>query len=104
MLPPWFGWSLGTLLGAAAGTRLPAFVRTALGLAIYGMFLAIILPPARKQLSVRAVVAIAVALSLCFRYIPGLNRISSGFAIIICAVSAAAAGAALFPLKDGESE
>ena len=104
MLTPWFGWSLGTLLGAAAGTLLPAFVRTALGIAIYGMFLAIILPPARKQLSVRAVVAIAVALSLCFRYIPGLNRISSGFAIIICAVSAAAAGAALFPLKDGESE
>ena len=104
MLTPWFGWSLGTLLGAAAGTLLPAFVRTALGIAIYGMFLAIILPPARKQLSVRAVVAIAVALSLCFRYIPGLNRISSGFASIICAVSAAAAGAALFPLKDGESE
>ena len=104
MLTPWFGWSLGTLLGAAAGTLLPVFVRTALGIAIYGMFLAIILPPARKQLSVRAVVAIAVALSLCFRYIPGLNRISSGFAIIICAVSAAAAGAALFPLKDGESE
>ncbi len=104
MLTPWFGWSLGTLLGAAAGTLLPAFVRTALGIAIYGMFLAIILPPARKQPSVRAVVAIAVALSLCFRYIPGLNRISSGFAIIICAVSAAAAGAALFPLKDGESE
>lgn len=104
MLTPWFGWSLGTLLGAAAGTLLPAFVRTALGIAIYGMFLAIILPPARKQPSVRAVVAIAVALSLCFRYIPGLNRISSGFAIIICAVSAAAAGAALFPLKDGENE
>ncbi len=104
MLTPWFGWSLGTLLGAAAGTLLPAFVRTALGIAIYGMFLAIILPPARKQPSVRAVVAIAVALSLCFRYIPGLNRISSGFANIICAVSAAAAGAALFPLKDGESE
>ncbi|MBO7663321.1 MAG: AzlC family ABC transporter permease [Clostridia bacterium] len=104
MLTPWFGWSLGTLLGAAAGTLLPAFVRTALGIAIYGMFLAIILPPARKHSSVRAVVAMAVALSLCFRYIPGLNRVSSGFAIIICAVSAAAAGAALFPLKDGESE
>lgn len=104
MLTPWFGWSLGTLLGAAAGTLLPAFVRTALGIAIYGMFLAIILPPARKQTSVRVVVALAVALSLCFRYIPGLNRVSSGFAIILCAVGAAAAGAALFPVKDGESE
>ena len=49
MLTPWIGWSLGTLLGSAAGTLLPAFVRTALGIAIYGMFLAIILPPARQQ-------------------------------------------------------
>ena len=48
MIAPWIGWSLGTFLGAAAGTLLPAFVRSALGIAIYGMFLAIILPPARE--------------------------------------------------------
>ena len=100
MITPWLGWTLGTLLGAAAGTFLPEFVRSALGIAIYGMFLAIILPPARKQKPIRAVVAVAVALSICFRYIPGLNRVSPGFAIIICAVSAAALGAALFPVKE----
>ena len=100
IITPWFGWSLGTLLGAAAGTLLPEFIRNALGIALYGMFLAIILPPAREQKSVRAVVLMAVALSLCFHYVPGLKSISSGFAIIICAVAAAAAGAVLYPVKE----
>ena len=100
MLMPWIGWSLGTFLGAAAGTLLPVFVRTALGIAIYGMFLAIILPPARESRPVRFVVLVAVALSLCFHYIPGLNSVSSGFVIIICGVLAAAAGAWLFPAEE----
>ena len=100
MTAPWVGWTLGTLLGAVAGTLLPAFVRSALGIAIYGMFLAIILPPARKEAPVRFVVGLAVAMSFCFRYIPGLNRVSGGFVIIICAVAAAAAGAALFPAEN----
>ena len=102
MLTPWIGWTLGTLLGGVAGTLLPAFVRSALGIAIYGMFLAIILPPAREKKPVRFVVLTAVGLSLCFRYIPGFNRVSSGFVIIICAVAAAAAGAALFPAEEEE--
>ncbi|MCR5567278.1 MAG: AzlC family ABC transporter permease [Clostridiales bacterium] len=100
MAAPWIGWSLGTFLGAAAGTLLPDFVRTALGIAIYGMFLAIILPPARKRRPVRFVVLAAVALSLCFHYIPGLNTVSSGFAIIICSVLAAAVGAWRFPAEE----
>lgn len=103
MCTPWLGWALGTLLGAVAGQLLPEFLRTALGIAIYGMFLAIILPPARKEHPVRVVVAIAVGMSLCFRYIPMLNRLSSGFVIIICAVTASALGAVLFPVKEGEA-
>jgi len=102
MLTPWIGWTLGTLLGGVAGTLLPDFVRSALGIAIYGMFLAIILPPAREKQSARFVVLLAVALSLLFRYVPGLNQVSSGFAIIICAVVAAAAGAALYPEDSGK--
>ena len=101
MLTPFLGWTLGTLLGGVAGTLLPAFVRSALGIAIYGMFLAIILPPAREKKPVRFVVLLSVALSLCFRYLPGLNQVSSGFVIIICAVLAAAAGAARYPEKEG---
>ena len=100
MLTPWIGWGLGTFLGSAAGTLLPPFVRTALGIALYGMFLAIILPPARKERPVRFVLAVAVAMSLCFRYVPGLNTVSSGFVIIICGVVAAAAGALVYPVKE----
>ena len=100
MTAPWIGWSLGTFLGGAAGTLLPAFVRSALGIAIYGMFLAIILPPARKSRPVCFVVLTAVALSLCFHYIPGLNTVSSGFVIIICGVLAAALGAWLYPAEE----
>ena len=103
MLTPWIGWSLGTFLGAAAGTLLPEFIRRALGIAIYGMFLAIILPPSRREKPVRFVTLCAIACSLCFHYIPGLNTVSSGFAIILCAVLAASAGALLYPVGEGES-
>jgi len=97
ILTPWVGWSLGTLLGGAAGSILPEFVRRALGIAIYGMFLAIILPPARRETPVRFVTLCAIALSLCFHYLPGLNTVSPGFAIILCAVLSASAGALLYP-------
>ena len=102
MLTPWAGWSLGTFLGAAAGELLPAFVSNALGIAIYGMFLAIILPPARKDRAVRFVAGAAIVLSLLFHYVPGINTLSPGFAIILCAVAAAGAGALLFPVQEGE--
>ena len=100
MLMPYLGWSLGTLLGAAAGAVLPAFVCSALGIAIYGMFLAIILPPARQEKAVRVVVLLAIAISLLFSVLPALKAVSGGFVVIICAVVAAAVGAVLFPIKD----
>ncbi len=100
MLMPFIGWSLGTGLGAVAGQLLPDFVRTALGIAIYGMFLAIILPPARKEGSVRVVVLMAIAISVCFSVIPALKAVSSGFVVIICAVAAATLGALVFPVKE----
>ena len=100
MSTPWLGWTLGTLLGAVAGQLLPVFFRQALGIAIYGMFLAIILPPARRERPVRVVVLLAVGMSLCFRYLPVLSRLSSGFVIIICAVVAFAVGALMFPVKE----
>jgi len=103
MSTPYIGWSLGTLLGGVAGQILPEFLRSALGIAIYGMFLAIILPPARKEHSVRIVVALAVAMSLMFRYVPALSGVSGGFVIIICAVTASVIGALLFPVKEGEA-
>lgn len=103
IITPWVGWSLGTLLGAAAGSLLPVFFRTALGIAIYGMFLAIVLPPARERKPVRVVVLIAAALAILMRYAPGLRNIGGGYAIIICAVAASCAGALLFPIQDEEN-
>ncbi len=101
ILLPIIGWSGGTLLGAVAGSLLPDVVRSALCIAIYGMFLAIIIPPAKKSSSVLKVILIAVALSCCFRYVPFLNKhISGGFAIIISTIAAAAIGAALFPTPE----
>lgn len=103
ILTPYFGWTVGTLLGAVAGTLLPEFFRSALGIAIYGMFLAIILPPAKREKPVRLVVLLAVALSLCLRYVPLLSGISSGFAVILCAVIASAVGALLHPVKEAHA-
>ena len=100
MLMPYIGWSLGTLLGAAAGEILPEFVTNALGIAIYGMFIAIVIPPARKEKAVALVALIAIAISVAFRYIPVLSTVSGGFVVIICAVIAAAVGALLFPVRD----
>ena len=104
ILLPVLGWSSGTFLGAVAGQILPEVVRSALCIAIYGMFLAIIIPPAKKSSSVLKVILIAVALSCCFKYVPYMNKISGGFAIIISTVVAAAAGAALFPVPEKAEE
>ena len=101
ILTPYLGWALGTLMGAAAGSLLPVMVRNALGIAIYGMFLAIFIPPAKKLKSVRVVVAISAILSCVMRYTPYLNQISGGFVIILCAVSASALGAWLVAEKRG---
>ena len=101
ILLPVVGWAGGTLLGAVAGSVLPEVVRSALCIAIYGMFLAIIIPPAKKSSSVLKVILIAVALSCCFRYVPWLkDHIAGGFAIIISTIAAAAVGAALFPVAE----
>ena len=97
---PYVGWTLGTLLGALVGNVLPEIVLSALCLAIYGMFLAIVAPVARKSRAVLAVVGIAGLLHCAFYFIPGLNQISSGISISICAIVAAVVGALLFPVKD----
>ncbi|MBR2338036.1 MAG: AzlC family ABC transporter permease [Clostridia bacterium] len=92
------GWVSGTLLGAAAGQLLPAAVTDAMGILLYGMFLAIILPPARRQPRVLFVVIFAAAVSVLFWH--AVPAVPDGFAVIISAVVAAAVGALLFPLQD----
>lgn len=95
-------WTCGTFFGAAASSALPTAVSSALGIAIYGMFLAIIIPPAKKEKSIGAVILIAIVFSSALYWIPGLKEISPGFAIIICTVLASAAGALIHPVKEEE--
>ena len=97
---PYFGWALGTFLGAAAGTLLPEALRAAMGIAIYGMFIAIIIPPSKTSKAVRLAVLLASAMSCIMRFMPGLSRISGGFVIIICAVTVSALCAWRFPVKE----
>ena len=99
ILTPWLGWSLGTTLGAVAGNVLPAIVTASLGIAIYGMFIAIITPEAKKDPPTAICVAIAVVLSCIFYYAPVLKEIPSGFTVIICAVAASAFMAAVAPIR-----
>lgn len=99
-LTPYLGWSAGTALGAAAGSILPTFITNALGIAIYGMFIAIIIPAAKKSHSVLAVVLVSCTLSVIFAYTPVLKDISSGFAIIICSVFSSALFAILCPTEN----
>lgn len=100
ILIPYLGWALGTLAGAVVGDLLPASLASALGIAIYGMFLAIIIPPAKKNRAVVLAIGLAVAISCLFNWLPMLSNVGSGFVIIICALVAAGVAAALFPVKE----
>lgn len=101
---PYLGWAGGTIAGALLGNVLPDIVSNAMGIAIYGMFIAIIIPKAREDSKVLFVIIVAAILSCCFKWIPILNKLSSGFVIIICAVIASAVGALLYPLPLEEDE
>ncbi len=102
---PYIMWSAGTALGALLGGILPDFVTSALGIAIYGMFIAIVVPPARRFKGVLVVALMAAALSCAFKFLPFLDFLG-GFSVIICTVIAAAAGALIFPrpVEDGEAD
>jgi len=102
MVFPYVGWTLGTLLGALAGNILPILITSALGIAIYAMFIAIVVPAMKKNFKTALAVFFAIALSCLFFYTPVLNKIPSGFVIVICAVSVSALFAALFPIDTKE--
>ena len=99
---PWIGWTLGTLLGSLIGGILPDIIISSLCIAIYGMFLAIIIPPAKKSRAIFFVIALAGLIHCIFYYLPLLREIPSGISISISAIIAASVGAALFPLKESK--
>ena len=97
---PMLGWTGGTLFGALAGSVLPGSIRTALGVMLYGMFIAIVVPPAKEERPVLITVLLALMFSCLFTWMPGLRQVSAGISIVICTVAAAAVCAALFPIKE----
>ena len=101
-LTPILGWTAGTLCGALAGSVLPLSVRTALGVMLYGMFVAIVVPPAKQEKPVLAACLLALCFSCCFRWLPLLKQVSAGIAIVVCTVVAAGICAWLFPIPDEE--
>lgn len=99
---PILGWVGGTFAGAVAGSILPGFIQSALGVALYAMFVAIVLPPARENKHIAVVAVIALVISCLLYYVPWFSFISSGFSVIICTLAAAGIGAVLFPVDDEE--
>ena len=104
MILPILFWTLGTLLGAAAGNILPASVCDALGIALYSMFIAIVVPPATKNRGILFTALSAAALSCLIYYLPALDFISSGFAVIICTIAASLAAALIFPVPTSDEK
>lgn len=102
ILVSFLGWTVGTFLGAVSGQLLPVSLTNAMGILLYGMFIAIVVPPARKERNILVVALIAAVFSIIFRYL--IPAVSGGFAIIICAVIASAAGALFFPVKEDDED
>ena len=96
-------WASGTALGIIAGNLLPLRAVSALSVALYGMFLAIIIPSARKSRIVAALVAVSFALSFACNYLPGIASLSDGTRTILLTVLISGAAAVLFPVKDQEA-
>ncbi|MDO5707906.1 MAG: AzlC family ABC transporter permease [Andreesenia angusta] len=94
---PYISWGLGTLLGGLISEILPIALKNAMGIALYGMFLAIIIPVAKKDFKVLGVIIIAIAISCAIYYIPIFEIIPDGWAIIISTIIASALGALIFP-------
>lgn len=97
-------WSAGTSVGCIAGSILPASVVSALSVALYGMFLAIIIPPARKDKLILAIILVCFLLSYLASRLPIISTVSSGTRIIILTVIVASVCAIAFPVKDEVSE
>lgn len=101
---PIAGWTLGTFIGAVATTLLPAALTDAMGIMLYGMFIAIIVPPAREYRNVLFAVLLAIAASYLFAYVSVLQMVSSGWSVIIITIAVSALAAWLFPIKEEKEE
>lgn len=99
-----FGWTSGTIVGAIAGELLPKKISIALGIALYGMFIAIIIPPAKHNKGIFFTVLFSIILSVTIYYVPFLHFISEGWSIIVVTTIVASLMAYLRPIKTGDDE
>lgn len=104
MSMPIVGWTLGTALGAIVGSVLPPRLSDAMGIGLYAMFIAIIIPPSKKSWSIVGVILISVAITCIIKYVPQLSFISAGFTMIIATVVASAIMAVIKPVEDTKEE
>ncbi len=98
------GWTSGTFVGAVLGGILPTFVLSALGVGLFGMFISVFIPEARRSRVVAVLVAISFAASAAFTYIPYLNMIDDGIRTIILTVVISLVAAIFFPIKEKEAK
>ncbi|MCR5249339.1 MAG: AzlC family ABC transporter permease [Lachnospiraceae bacterium] len=98
------GWTLGTMLGVIMGDVLPGRIVSALSLALYGMFLAIIVPQAKEDRHVALACLIGAAASFVFTYLPAAAAISAGSRIIILTVAVSLLAALLWPIREEGKE
>lgn len=94
------GWLSGTLLGALICSAMPETLSSAMGIAIYGMFIAIVIPPLKKSRPILYIVLFSIVLNLILYYVPVFHVISTGFRVIITSLIASGIGAYLFPEKE----
>ncbi len=99
IMTPVIGWTAGTAVGAVASQYMPQILTSSMGIALYGMFIAIIIPPARENKNIAYAIILSVILSIIFEYLPLLSKISDGWAIIIITVFVSALSATFFPVK-----
>ena len=101
---PLAGWSSGTALGIVMGDVLPARLVSALGVALYGMFIATIIPAARKDRIVCGLVALSFLASALFDLVPALSGITGSMRVIVLTLALAGLAAALFPRTEEQGE
>lgn len=103
-LLPYIGWALGTSAGAIVCTLLPETLQNSMGIALYAMFIALVIPAAKKSRAAFVVAACAILISSILKWIPIFSMVSTGWRIIIATLIACTIGAKIFPLEDVENE
>ncbi len=99
---PYIGWALGTALGGLISFFLPPMLQSSMGIALYGMFISIVVPAAKESKAVLVVTTIAISISSILKWVPYINFVSEGWVVIIATVVACSIGAIIFPREEDE--